>query len=83
MKAACTLSRMRNGTWLVRHSSSLLGTVEVTGSSREEALTDMRNELQYRSEWCPCSGASADMVELQVSEDSSLPTEPFQQRGLP
>ena len=31
----------------------------------------MRNELQYRSEWCPCSGASADTVELRVSEDSS------------
>jgi hypothetical protein len=62
---------MRNGTWLVRHSSSILGTVEVTGNSREQALTEMRNELQYRSEWCPCSGASADTVELQVSEQSS------------
>ena len=76
MKAACTLSRMQNGTWLVRHSSSILGTVEVSGSSREEALTDMRNELQYRSEWCPCSGASADTVELQVSEDSSPTRQP-------
>ncbi len=72
MKAACTLSRMRNGTWLVRHSSSILGTVEVSGFSREQAVADMRNELQYRSEWCPCSGASADTVELQVSEESSL-----------
>ena len=83
MKAACTLSRMQNGTWIVRHSSSILGSVEVSGSSREEALTDMRNELQYRSEWCPCSGASADRIELEVSEDSSLPTEPFQRRALP
>jgi hypothetical protein len=81
MKASCTLSRMRNGTWLARHSSSLLGTVEVSGSSREEALTDLRNELQFRSEWSPCCGASADTVELQVSEESSLtrqPSEPFQ-----
>ena len=36
----------------------------------------MRNELQYRSEWCPCSGASADTVELQVSEDSSPTRQP-------
>jgi hypothetical protein len=76
MKAACALSRMLNGTWLVRHSSSMLGTVEVSGSSREEALTKMRNELQFRSEWCPCSGASADTVELQVSEDSSPTKQP-------
>jgi hypothetical protein len=83
MKAACTLSRLRNGNWLVRHSSATLGTVEVTGSSREEALSDMRDELQFRSEWCPCSGASADKVELHVSEDTRQPREPFQQRGLP
>jgi hypothetical protein len=69
MKAACTLSRQWNGKWLVHHSSSSLGTVEVSANSREEALTKMRNELQYRSEWCPCSGVSGDTVELQVSDD--------------
>jgi hypothetical protein len=71
MKAAYTMSKMRDGTWLVRHSNPTLGTVEVSASSREEALTDMRNELQFRSEWSPCCGASAGTVELQVSEDSS------------
>jgi hypothetical protein len=71
MKATCNLSRMWNGSWLVRHSSPTLGTVEVSGTSREEALPEMRNELQFRSEWCPCSGASADTVELQVSEKST------------
>ena len=71
MKAPCTLSRMWNGTWLVRHSSSDLGTVEVSASSREEALMKMRNELQYRIEWCPCSAVSGDTIELQVREDFS------------
>ena len=50
-----------------------VGTVQISGPSREVALTKMRDELQYRSEWCPCSGASADTVELQVSEES-VPT---------
>ena len=72
MKAPCTLTRMRNGAWLARHFSSALGTVEVSATSREEALTKMREELQYRIEWCPCSGVSGDTVELQVSEDSGL-----------
>jgi hypothetical protein len=70
MKLSCTISRLPNGRWQARHSGSSLGSVEVSGSSREEALTKMRNELQYRSEWCPCSGASGDIVELQVSEGS-------------
>jgi hypothetical protein len=73
MKAPCTLSRMRNGTWLVRHSSSALGTTEVSASTREEALTKMRNELQYRIELCPCSGVSGDTVELQVREEGGRP----------
>jgi hypothetical protein len=73
MKAPCTVSRQRNGTWLVRHSSSSLGTVEVSASTREAALTKMRDELQYRSEWCPCSGASGDTVELQVQEEGGGP----------
>ncbi len=70
MKAPCTLSRSPSGAWLVRHSSAALGTVEVSAASREEALAKMRDELQYRIEWCPCSGVSGDTVELQVSEDS-------------
>jgi hypothetical protein len=69
MKAPCTLTRMPSGVWLVRHSSPALGTVEVTAPTREEALTKMRNELQYRIELCPCSGASADTVVLQVTEE--------------
>jgi hypothetical protein len=62
---------MRNGTWLVRHSSPTLGTVEVSAASREEALTETRNESQFRSEWSPCCAASAEKVELQVSEEST------------
>ena len=69
MKASCTLTNLRNGSWLVRHSSPALGTVEVTASAREEALTKMRDELQYRIELCPCSGASGDTVVVQVTEE--------------
>jgi hypothetical protein len=47
--------------------------VDVSRPSREAALTKMRDQLQYRSEWCPCSGTSEDTVELQVSEES-VPT---------
>ena len=74
MKAACTLRQMPNGTWLVRHNSSSLGTVEVSGSTRDEALTKMRNELQYRIELCPCSGVSGDTVELRVHDDFAAKT---------
>ena len=71
MKVPCTLNRMPNGIWLVHHSSSALGNVRITCPSREEALTKMRSELQYRLELCPCSGESVGTVELQVSEDFS------------
>jgi hypothetical protein len=47
--------------------------MEVSASSRDEALTKMRNELQYRIELCPCSGVSGDTVELQVREERGRP----------
>ena len=69
MKAPCILIRMSTGVWRVRHASATFGTVEVCADARDAALTKMRNELQYRIELCPCSGASGDTVELQVKEE--------------
>ena len=74
MKLTCTVSRLANGKWLARHNGSSTGQMEVTAPTREAALTKMRDELQYRIEWCPCSGASGDTVDLQVKEEwSSCP----------
>ncbi len=73
MKLTCTLSHLANGKWLARHTRSSTGQVEVTAPTREEALTKMRDELQYRIEWCPCSGASGDTVVLQVQEEGGRP----------
>jgi hypothetical protein len=70
MKASCTLKQLRNGLWSVRHVSPALGSVEVSAGARDQALTKMRDELQYRIELCPCSGVSGDTVLLQVMEDS-------------
>jgi hypothetical protein len=58
---------------LARHAGSSTGQVEVTAPTRDEALTEMRNELQYRIECRPCSGASGDAVELQVREEGGRP----------
>jgi len=68
MKVPCTLTR-QGGAWRVRHSSPSLGVVEVSASSRDEALTKMQSELQYRIELCPCSGVSGDTVVLDVKEE--------------
>lgn len=50
MKLTCTLSHLANGKWLARHTGSSTGQVEVTAPTRDEALTKMRDELQYRIE---------------------------------
>ena len=73
MRLACTVSRLANGNWLVRHAGSSTGRVEVTAPTREEALTKLRDELQYRIELCPCSGVSGPTVELQVRQEGSRP----------
>ena len=69
MRLTCTLSHQPNGRWVARHTGSSTGQVEVTALTREDALTKLRDELQYRIELCPCSGASGPTVELQVQEE--------------
>jgi len=54
---------------MARHSGAGIGTDEVTAASRDDALEKLRNELQYRIELRPCSGASADRAGLVVRED--------------
>ena len=73
MRLACTVSRLANGKWLARHTGPSTGRVEVTAPTREGALAKMRNELQYRIEWCPSSGASGDTVVLLVREEGGRP----------
>jgi hypothetical protein len=70
MKATCTISRTPDGDWLARHESAQFGVVEVSGSSSEEALKKIERELQYRMEWCPCTGVSGDTVEVEVNASS-------------
>ena len=71
MKLTCTVLRLANGKWVARHTGTSTGQVEVTAPTREQVLTKMRNELQYRIELCPCSGAWGDTVELQVREEGN------------
>ena len=73
MKLTCTVSHLANGKWLARHTGSSTGQVEVTASNRDEALTKLRDELQYRIELCPCSGVSGPTVELQVRGEGERP----------
>jgi hypothetical protein len=58
---------------LARHTGSSTGQVEVTAPAGDEALTKMRDESEYRVEWCPCSGASGDTMELLVREQGGRP----------
>ena len=53
------------GIWLI-----LVLWIRVSAPSRDEALTNMCNELQYQLKLSLCSGVSGDTVVLQVLEDS-------------
>ena len=71
MKFICTLSHLADGKWLARHIGSSVGNLEVKALTREQALTKLRDELQYRLELCPCSGVSGDTAVLQVSDEGA------------
>jgi hypothetical protein len=73
MKLTCSVSRLASGKWLAQHTGPSTGQVAVTARTREEVLTKMRDELQYRIELCPCSGVSGPTVELQVRDEGGRP----------
>ena len=70
MRFPCTLRRLTDGRWQVRHTGPAVGTVEVSADTRDQALAKMRDELRYRVELCPCSGVSDDYVQLEVQGES-------------
>ena len=37
-----------------------------SGLSPENALDQLRDEIRYRLEWCPCTSVGDDYVELEV-----------------
>ncbi len=67
MKFPCSISRVANGEWSVRHVSANLGTVQVTARAQNEALEKMRGELRYRLEICPCTGELYQDVDIELS----------------
>ena len=46
----------------------MVGTVDATAGSREEALAKLRAEIRYRVELCPCSAVPEGYVEFEVCE---------------
>jgi hypothetical protein len=69
MKFPCTVKQLIGGEWLARSTGTIVGLVERTGTSRENAIERLRAEIRYRIEWCPCSGVVEEFVELEVKDE--------------
>jgi hypothetical protein len=77
------LNRDPGGAWVA--SSVELPNCWSRGSTREEALAKLRDEIRYRIEYCPCSGVDEEFVrvELQVSPQLGTGTPPAEQPAAP
>jgi hypothetical protein len=54
------------GQWLARHEGGDLGEVTARGASRDEAIENLRGELRYRLEICPCTGESYQHIDIEI-----------------
>ena len=61
-----TLKQLSTGGYYARCDSGPTGLLETQGSSREEVLSQMHKEIEYRLELCPCSRPARDSIELGV-----------------
>jgi hypothetical protein len=77
MKVQGTLKRLVDGDWHAQALGSEVGNIEASGRSKELALHNLREEITYRLEWCPCSSVEQDYVKLEVR---LLPPDRYQAR---
>ena len=67
MKYRVVLKRLLDGKYYARCNAAPIGLAEATADTADMALEKVRDEIRYQLEWCPCSGVSADYVELDVA----------------
>ena len=58
------LNRDPGGSWVA--SSVELPNCWSRGSTRDEALAKLRDEIRYRIEYCPCSGVDEEFVRVEL-----------------
>lgn len=71
MRYRVTVKRLIDGEYYARCEAGPNGLVERTGRTEDEAVQRLRAEIEYELEWCPCTGAAREIVELDVRRNGS------------
>ena len=70
MKFVCRIEE-KSGVWTVEHAGPDIGPIRVTGSTRDEALRKIEDEIRYWLEMCPCSGQTYRDLKIEVVESGN------------
>jgi hypothetical protein len=63
-----TLKRLTGGEYYARCEAGPNGLAEGVADTAGGAVEEVRKEIRYQLEYCPCSGVSRDYVELEVRD---------------
>ena len=66
MRYRVTVKRLLDGPFYARCDVGPNGLVERLGGTEEEAVERVRKEIEFELEWCPCTGAARELVEIEV-----------------
>ncbi len=70
MEYRVKLKRLKDATYYARCESAPNGLAEGYGDSADQALDNLRKEIRFQLEYCPCSGVAGEYVELAVTDSS-------------
>ena len=73
VRLAATLKRLLDGRYQAVSLGTPVGPCEAVADTRDGALEQLRKEIRYRLEMCPCSGVADDYVQLDVREVTNGP----------
>lgn len=65
MKFVCQVSE-HNGVWTAKHSSQDVGPIQVTATTKVEALRKIEDEIRYWLEICPCGGQALRNLDIEL-----------------
>jgi len=69
MKFACRISE-KDDVWTAEHTGPDIGPVRVTGTTRDEALRKIEDEIRYWLEMCPCTGETYRNLTIEAVESA-------------
>jgi hypothetical protein len=66
MKFRVSVKRLLDGQYYARCETAPNGLLERVAKTEDDAVGRVQKEIEFQLEWCPCTGAAREQIEIEV-----------------